>query len=84
MSVVVSAHAAQRYVERIEPVSIEEARARLNAHGPAVLKAVAFGCSTVKVSRDCRLVVRRAVAGLDGAEVVTVLEPGQRVGRNPR
>ena len=81
MSVIVSAHAAQRYVERIAPVSIEEARQRLRAHDPAVLRAVAFGASTVKVSRHFRLVVRRTDVGLDGAEIVTVLGAKQRVGR---
>jgi hypothetical protein len=63
--IVISAHAAQRYVERIAPdLSIEEAREVIRSHEPAIGKAWAFGCSTV----------------ITGARAALVLEPGEHGG----
>ncbi len=62
----VTMHAAQRYVERIDGrLTIEEAFAAIQEHGPAISAAAAFGCHVVKTSR-AKLV-------LQGNRVVTVM-----------
>lgn len=70
MEVIVTAHAAQRYVERVQGCSIEQARAAIHEHDPVIRKAAAFGARQVKVSKRFRLII-------DGLNVVTVLGEGQ-------
>lgn len=60
----VSAHAVERYRERVRDVPAETIHAVLA--GPAVRAAVAFGARYVKLGTGHRVV-------LDGATVVTVL-----------
>jgi hypothetical protein len=65
----VSAHAAQRYIERVANVSLAEARAALAS--PAVVTACTFGAPFVRLASGHRIVIR-------GIDVVTVLEPAAR------
>jgi hypothetical protein len=74
--VTVSAHAAARWVERVEPhASVEHARATILASASVIAKAAAFGCETVLLGCGARLL-------LDGGNVVTVLAPGQGFNRS--
>ena len=61
----VTMHSLQRYVERVEKVSLKEARRRIMACERAILSAAAIGCS--RVVMPCR-----ATLVLVGATVVTV------------
>lgn len=71
MSVIVTAHACSRYVERINPrLSLDEARAAIEASNKAIETAIGFGAHVVKLGCGGRLV-------LDGSRVVTVLSPAQ-------
>ena len=63
----VTAHAAERYIERVEPaLTYEQARAKLLTFERAVTAAAGFGCKVVRLGNGGKLV-------LDGARVVTVL-----------
>jgi hypothetical protein len=66
MPVHVTKHALQRYIERVEAVSLKTARARIEACERAILAAVAIGCK--RVVMPCRATL---ILG-DGATVVTV------------
>lgn len=71
-AIVITAHAAQRYVERIDPsLSIEQARAEIHTHERAVSAAHSFGCTCVKLANRGRLIL-----DAEGA-VVTVLGADQ-------
>ena len=72
---IVTTHAAQRYVERVEPVSIDEARAKLTAAAKVVNGAARFGATTVIMGNGARLVLK-------GDVVATVLP--KRCHRRPR
>ena len=58
-------HALQRYAERVEKVSLREARRRIEACERAILSAASIGCT--RVVMPCR-----ATLILMGATVVTV------------
>lgn len=58
-------HAVQRWIERVEAVSFDEAVVAILRHTPAILTAIEMGCCCVKLGCGARLV-------LDGARVVTV------------
>jgi phosphate uptake regulator len=60
----ISAHAAQRYIERVADVSVEQARAALSCR--AVVTACAFGAPFVRLASGHRVVI-------SGMDVVTVL-----------
>lgn len=69
-TVIVTAHAAQRYVERINPsLTAREARLAIRQHHVIINKAADIGCHVVKLGCGARLV-------LDGVTVITVLEKG--------
>lgn len=68
---IVTMHARQRYIERIDPTAtLEQAAAVIHASERAVRTAHAFRCKLVKMGNGARLV-------LDGTRVVTVLARGQ-------
>lgn len=65
--VMISQHAAERYVERIDPaLTIAEARARIAESLPALERASKFGARVVRQGCGAKLV-------LVGDTVVTVL-----------
>jgi hypothetical protein len=66
MPVHVTKHALQRYIERVEAVSLKTARARIEACERTILAAVAIGCK--RVVMPCRATL---ILG-GGATVVTV------------
>lgn len=70
----VTAHAVQRYQERIAPVSREEAMAAILSHGRALETAARFGAPCVRCGDGMRIVLA------DG-HVTTVLAPEMRLGR---
>jgi hypothetical protein len=61
----VSNHACERFIERVEACTFEEARAAIMAHEKAIEAAAKFGCEVVRCGRGERLV-------LSGNRVVTV------------
>ena len=61
----VSPHAIERFIERVLPLSWDEAREAILAHAPAFEKAAAFHCEVVRCGDGSRFV-------LDGCRVVTV------------
>jgi len=62
----ITAHAIERYIERVEPVDAAMATATIRAAFPCISKACEFGCDTVVMGNGARLV-------LSGDVVVTVL-----------
>lgn len=67
--IIVSAHAAQRYIERVDPaMSAMQAIAAIMQSERAIRAAALFGCGTVKRADGTRLV-------LDGLTVITVVCP---------
>jgi hypothetical protein len=69
MCVHVSRHACLRYGERVQPCSLDEAKARILESERAIEAAAAFGCQIVRRARGERLV-------LEGTRVVTVYADG--------
>lgn len=71
-------HAIDRFIERVSPVSREEAKASILSHSKAIEAAAGFGCSVVRLDNRARLV-------LDGENVITVYgaEMRPRQCRNP-
>jgi hypothetical protein len=69
MSVHVTEHAIDRYIERIAPVGRDAARAAIAAAAPAILIASAFGAHTVRLGNGARL----AITGRHNIRIVTVL-----------
>ena len=68
-SICITAHAASRFVERIDPaLTVDQARDAIRAHEPMIARAADFGCSAIKLGCGARLV-------LDGLSVVTVVAP---------
>lgn len=67
----ITAHALERYVERVEPVSYDQAVERLYASRHAVLAAESIGCQSVRLGNGARLV-------LQGATIVTVYPSDRR------
>lgn len=73
---IISAHAVQRYQERVANVSDEQARAALNS--PAVNLAANFGAPFVRIATGQRIVIENHV-------VVTVLPSDMKTGKlDPR
>lgn len=71
----VTAHAAQRYIERINgKLSPEEARDAIRAHGKAIEAAFEFGCKCVRMACGGRLIL-----DLERQVVVTVHPPQPKV-----
>jgi hypothetical protein len=70
MSIHVYHHACERYQQRVEPCTLDEAKARIMAAHRAIKAAAGFGCSIVRLACGARLV-------LDGENVVTVFAPRQ-------
>jgi hypothetical protein len=62
-------HAAERYVERVEPCTIEQAKDRILASSKAIHAAASIGCQVVRLACGARLV-------LDGLRVLTVYPRG--------
>lgn len=70
MSVHVTQHAVDRYIERIAPVDRDEARRILErADAQAIEKAAAFGAHTVRLGSGVKLVI----TGVRDIRVVSVL-----------
>ena len=65
MSVRISNHALLRYIERVEGVSLREARRRIMECEKSILAAAKIGCSRVVMACRSTLI-------LDGTTVVTV------------
>jgi len=64
---IVTTHAAQRYVERVDPrLTPEEASDIMLLSARTVRMAAQFGCSTVRIGTGAKLILR-------GETVVTVL-----------
>ncbi len=81
MTVRITHHAVDRYVERVAPVSRAEAARAMHAADRAIETAAAFGARIVRLSSGARLICR----GRDPVRVVTVLERGCiEGGRFPR
>jgi hypothetical protein len=72
VTVTITAHAALRYCERVDPslTPLEAVRAILR-HTAAIETAARFQCSIVKLGNGARLILK-------GLDVVTVLSPAQR------
>jgi len=71
----VSAHAVQRFQERIAAVDAAEARRRILQHEPAMLVAVRFGARCVLCPNGMRLILK-------GSFVTTVFGREMRLGRS--
>jgi hypothetical protein len=65
----VTAHAIQRFMERVAPVGWDEARAAILSHASSIEVAARFNCAIVKLGDGSRL-------ALDGERVVTVYARG--------
>jgi hypothetical protein len=65
----VSHHAAERYVERVEPCTIEQAKERILRASKAIQAAAAIGCEVVRLGCGARLVI-------DGLRVIAVYPRG--------
>jgi hypothetical protein len=61
----VTAHAIERFIERVVPCSFDEAREAILSHARAIEKAAEIKCAIVKLGDGSRLV-------LDGTTVLTV------------
>lgn len=65
----ISAHAAQRYIERVEPgLTVDEARAEIRSHERAIQSALSIGCQSVRLANGVRIIVDCQLG-----QVVTVL-----------
>src|SRR4051794_34975858 len=64
----ITPHAIDRYIERIEAVSRDDAVALIRAAEPAIRVAKDFGATVVKMKNGARLVC-------EGRKVVTVMHP---------
>ena len=65
----ISVHAAQRWIERVEPTaSRATARAAIRSHARAIEAAIELGCRCVRLPCGARIVIAPA-----SAEVVTIL-----------
>jgi hypothetical protein len=67
----ITAHAIQRFIERVAKVSVQDARERLSS--PAVIAAAKFGAHYVRLGTGQRIVIQ------DG-KVITVLPSEHRRG----
>lgn len=65
----VTHHAAERFVERVQPCTIDEAKAIILRSSKAIHAAASIGCEVVKLACGARLV-------LDGLRVLTVYPRG--------
>lgn len=74
MLATVTRHAAERWSERVHPCSIDEAIDEIREHSKAIMKAAEFGCTSVKLPSNHRLVLK-------GKMVLTVLPRGRHKGR---
>lgn len=74
----VTMHSCERFIERVRPCTMDEAREAILAHARAIEAAAAFGCEVVRCGSGERLV-------LDGTRVLTVYAPRNfpRQCRNP-
>lgn len=63
----ITAHAIQRYRERVDDVEPNIAREMLRSFAPIIDRAAAFGCDTIVLGNGARL-------KLKGATVCTVLQ----------
>lgn len=64
----ITQHAIDRFIERVEAVTQDEARRRLAAYEKIVLAAASIGCRSVKLGCGARL-------ALVGAKIITVYPP---------
>lgn len=63
---IVTMHAAERWVERVNPaLTVSEARSAIAAHTSAIETAIAFGAHVVRIGTGQKLVI-------EGDTVVTV------------
>lgn len=57
-AIIITAHAAERYQERIAPhLSLDQARAEIATHERAILCAANFGCSCVRLGNGAKLIL---------------------------
>ena len=71
MTVHVTHHAVDRYIERIAPVGRDQAVAIIRSAERAIEQAAAFGAHVVRLGNGAKLVLR----GVDRIRVITVLRP---------
>jgi hypothetical protein len=71
VSIHVTKHACERFIERVEPCTIAEARAHILESARALEAAAKFGCEVVRRWRGERLVLR-------GERVVSVYAADSR------
>jgi hypothetical protein len=76
MKFAITQHSVDRYIERVAPVTQDEARRRLALAEKTVLTAASFGCCCVKLGCGARL-------ALEGARIITVYPPHSK-GFRPR
>jgi hypothetical protein len=69
----VTEHAIRRYIERIAPVGMGEAKRRILAHLPALERAAAFGAPCVRNGNGVGFLLK-------GNSVTTVLSPDMPLG----
>lgn len=75
MAFAVTAHAIERYVQRVEPISEDDALEKLTRSKGVVMLAASIGCISVRLGCGARLI-------LDGETIVTVYPPANRQTRN--
>lgn len=68
--ILVTAHAAQRWSERVHPCSRQTAVDEIRSHAAAIHVAAEFGARSVKLASRHRLILK-------GLTVVTVLSEGR-------
>lgn len=77
MTIIVTHHAAERYVERVDgSLTLEQAVTAIQASDRAIRCAIGFGCSTVLTGK-ARLIIKEG-------KVVTVLSRWERRGWLPQ
>ncbi|RST30133.1 hypothetical protein HMF7854_04310 [Sphingomonas ginkgonis] len=76
MTVVVTHHAIDRYLERVAPVSRLEAQAAMEAAARGIEASAAIGAYVVRLASGARLICR----GRERIRVVTVIPAGEIVG----
>lgn len=68
MSVHVTEHAVDRYLERIAPIGRDQARALMQSAERIIQSAAAMGVHTVRLGNGAKLVLRGGGAGEDPAD----------------
>lgn len=77
---VISVHACERFVQRVQPnATLTEARAAIRSHAKAVLAACEVGCKSVRLSCGARLIIDPV-----GRQVITVYAAKPKLKHSPQ